>query len=59
MFTQSIGYLRIGVKREIKKSLKNFWAGKISEKELIEIGRLERLHNSIGNFSRNKYVKEG
>jgi 5-methyltetrahydropteroyltriglutamate--homocysteine methyltransferase len=45
MLTQSLGYPRIGAKRELKKACKNFWAGKISEEELIKVGKLERQKN--------------
>jgi 5-methyltetrahydropteroyltriglutamate--homocysteine methyltransferase len=45
MLTQNLGYPRIGAKRELKKACENFWAGKISEKELLKAGRLERQKN--------------
>lgn len=45
MLTQNLGYPRIGAKRELKKACENFWTGKISEKELIEAGKLERQKN--------------
>lgn len=45
MLTQNLGYPRIGANRELKKACENFWAGKISEKELIEAGKLERQKN--------------
>lgn len=38
-----LGFPRIGVKRELKKALENYWIGKINKKELFEIGYKLRI----------------
>lgn len=41
----SLGYPRIGEKRELKFALEKYWAGEISAQELDAIGKEIRLHN--------------
>ncbi|TSB44811.1 5-methyltetrahydropteroyltriglutamate--homocysteine S-methyltransferase [Alkalicoccobacillus porphyridii] len=43
--SSNIGYPRIGEKREWKKSLEQFWAGNISEQDLLESLKSIRLTN--------------
>lgn len=45
MITHNLGYPRIGSRRELKKGLEQFWAGKISQDELQTIGRKIRHQN--------------
>ncbi len=45
MFTQNLGYPRIGSQRELKKANEAFWTGKISKEALLEVGRQMRLQN--------------
>ncbi|QTE22263.1 5-methyltetrahydropteroyltriglutamate--homocysteine S-methyltransferase [Polaribacter cellanae] len=45
MKTHILGYPRIGSKRELKKACEQYWAGKISEKELKEVGNRIKSHN--------------
>lgn len=45
MLTQNLGYPRIGAFRELKKACEAYWAGNITEKELLLAGRQERLKN--------------
>ncbi|GAB3507153.1 5-methyltetrahydropteroyltriglutamate--homocysteine S-methyltransferase [Emticicia fontis] len=45
MFTQNLGYPRIGNKRELKKASEAFWAGKASQAELLETAAQIRLKN--------------
>ena len=40
-----LGYPRIGPNRELKKATESYWAGKISQKELLEIGSKIRIEN--------------
>ncbi len=41
----NLGYPRIGIKRELKKALEQFWSGKSSETELLEqAAKLRRQH---------------
>ena len=40
-----LGYPRIGPNRELKKATESYWAGKISQKELLEIGSKIRIAN--------------
>ena len=37
--THTLGFPRIGVKRELKQALESYWAGKISQQQLLETGR--------------------
>ncbi|MDR2123100.1 MAG: 5-methyltetrahydropteroyltriglutamate--homocysteine S-methyltransferase [Flavobacteriaceae bacterium] len=45
MQTHNLGYPRIGSNRELKKACENYWAGKISVKELMTTGKTIRLKN--------------
>ncbi|MDO4881000.1 MAG: 5-methyltetrahydropteroyltriglutamate--homocysteine S-methyltransferase [Capnocytophaga sp.] len=45
MKSNILGYPRIGEKRELKKANEAFWAGKISEEELLNEAKNIRLHN--------------
>tara|TARA_R110002051_G_scaffold132697_1_gene206288 strand:- start:6100 stop:8421 length:2322 start_codon:yes stop_codon:yes gene_type:complete len=45
MKTTNLGYPRIGNKRELKKSLENYWSGKGSLKTLIETAKAIRKEN--------------
>lgn len=45
MQTQNLGYPRIGSRRELKKALEAWWAGKISADELEKTGQEIRLKN--------------
>ena len=41
----SIGYPRIGPKRELKKALEQFWKGEIKEQDLHEVAKDLRKQN--------------
>ncbi len=43
--TSNLGFPRIGAKRELKKALESFWAGKIDENELESTARSIRRSN--------------
>jgi len=45
MKSNILGYPRIGEKRELKKANEAFWAGKISESDLLKEAQNIRLHN--------------
>ncbi|MHA3787709.1 5-methyltetrahydropteroyltriglutamate--homocysteine S-methyltransferase [Flavobacterium hauense] len=45
MFTNNLGYPRIGSGRELKKACENYWSGKISGQELAAIAKELRLQN--------------
>lgn len=45
MKTNSLGYPRIGSRRELKKACENFWAGKISAQALAQVGAEIRRAN--------------
>ena len=45
MQTHNLGYPRIGARRELKKACENFWAGKISEPQLLEEAKAIRAYN--------------
>lgn len=45
MKTNNLGYPRIGSNRELKKACELYWAGKISEEELLETGKKIRAAN--------------
>ncbi|TRW25256.1 5-methyltetrahydropteroyltriglutamate--homocysteine S-methyltransferase [Flavobacterium zepuense] len=45
MFTNNLGYPRIGSNRELKKACENYWAGNISQQELLHAAQQLRLHN--------------
>lgn len=38
-----LGYPRIGPKREVKKALEAYWAGKSSVEELLKVAKEQRL----------------
>ena len=40
--THTLGFPRIGVKRELKQALESYWAGKISQQQLLDTGRTLR-----------------
>ena len=44
-FAASFGYPRFGAKRELKRALEGCWSSKISEHDLIDVGRQLRLAN--------------
>jgi len=39
MITHSLGFPRIGVKRELKRAIENYWKGNISKEELFNIAK--------------------
>ncbi|MEO6992999.1 MAG: hypothetical protein ABI273_05195, partial [Lacunisphaera sp.] len=43
--THTLGYPRIGEKRELKKATEAYWAGKITRTELEDTGRSLRRQN--------------
>ncbi|WP_352422415.1 5-methyltetrahydropteroyltriglutamate--homocysteine S-methyltransferase [Proteiniphilum sp.] len=45
MQTNILGYPRIGSRRELKKACENFWAGNITEEELLKAGASIRQQN--------------
>ena len=45
MLKNNLGYPRIGANRELKKALESYWAGKISQEQLKEIGFQIRKQN--------------
>lgn len=45
MFTNNLGYPRIGSGRELKKACENYWSGKITGQELDAIAKQLRLQN--------------
>ena len=45
MKTQSLGYPRIGSKRELKKACEQYWSGKITVDELVKTGQTIREIN--------------
>jgi 5-methyltetrahydropteroyltriglutamate--homocysteine methyltransferase len=45
MRTHNLGYPRIGSQRELKKACENFWAGRITAKDLMDIGLKIRKQN--------------
>lgn len=45
MRTHNLGYPRIGSQRELKRACENFWAGKITAHELLQVGRELRQTN--------------
>src|SRR5687768_11104881 len=45
MLTQNLGYPRIGGQRQLKKACEQYWAGKISIKELHEVGSIIKQEN--------------
>lgn len=45
VITHNLGFPRIGAKRELKKALESFWAGKSSEVDLVKSARTIRQPN--------------
>jgi 5-methyltetrahydropteroyltriglutamate--homocysteine methyltransferase len=45
MLTHNLGYPRIGSKRELKKVLEEYWSGKTTYKNLIQVGKNIRKNN--------------
>ncbi|MDE1191274.1 MAG: 5-methyltetrahydropteroyltriglutamate--homocysteine S-methyltransferase [Arachidicoccus sp.] len=45
MFTQNLGYPRIGGNRELKKAVEAYWGKKISHNDLQQIAQQIRMHN--------------
>ncbi len=45
VYTSNLGFPRIGAKRELKKALEAYWAGKSDEKELDSVARSIRRRN--------------
>ncbi len=45
MLTHNLGYPRIGSHRELKTACEQYWAGKISLKDLLEAGKILRQRN--------------
>lgn len=45
LFTNNLGYPRIGAQRELKKASEAFWSGKITRKELLDAGLKIRATN--------------
>ncbi|MCS6972456.1 MAG: 5-methyltetrahydropteroyltriglutamate--homocysteine S-methyltransferase, partial [Leptospiraceae bacterium] len=45
MKTNNLGYPRIGVKRELKKVLEDYWSGKCGHEDLLVVGSSLRRHN--------------
>ncbi|SHJ05349.1 5-methyltetrahydropteroyltriglutamate--homocysteine S-methyltransferase [Aquimarina spongiae] len=45
MLTHNLGYPRIGSKRELKKALEQYWAGKTTQKNLFQVGKKIRQDN--------------
>lgn len=45
MQTNILGYPRIGSRRELKKACESFWAGYITEEELLKVGAAIRQQN--------------
>ncbi|HEY9757043.1 MAG TPA: 5-methyltetrahydropteroyltriglutamate--homocysteine S-methyltransferase [Oculatellaceae cyanobacterium] len=43
VFACNLGYPRIGSKRQLKKAVEDFWSGKSSESELLEVGKTLRI----------------
>jgi 5-methyltetrahydropteroyltriglutamate--homocysteine methyltransferase len=54
MLTQNLGFPRIGANRELKKACEAYWKGLISQEELEQAGRDERLKNRA--FQRNSGI---
>ena len=47
MLTHNLGYPRIGSQRELKKASENYWAGKTTLKNLLQVGKNLRQENWI------------
>ncbi|XBC42326.1 MAG: 5-methyltetrahydropteroyltriglutamate--homocysteine S-methyltransferase [Buchnera aphidicola (Meitanaphis elongallis)] len=42
VMSHTLGFPRIGIKRELKIAQENYWSGKISEDELLSVGKMLR-----------------
>ncbi|MEW7290506.1 5-methyltetrahydropteroyltriglutamate--homocysteine S-methyltransferase [Aquimarina sp. 2304DJ70-9] len=45
MLTHNLGYPRIGSKRELKKASEQYWSGKTTQKNLLQVGKNIRQEN--------------
>lgn len=45
MLKNNLGYPRIGSHRELKKACESYWAGKITQNQLLEVGQRIRLQH--------------
>ena len=45
VLSANLGYPRIGAHRELKRSLENFWSGKISQDDLLQSAAQIRRQN--------------
>lgn len=45
MQTHNLGYPRIGANRELKKASEQYWSGRMTQKNLLQVGRNLRLKN--------------
>jgi 5-methyltetrahydropteroyltriglutamate--homocysteine methyltransferase len=45
MIAHNLGYPRIGSQRELKKACENYWSGKTTHKNLLQVGRNLRQEN--------------
>lgn len=45
MFTQNLGFPRIGAKRELKKACEKYWQKKITVDQLLDVAKEERSKN--------------
>jgi 5-methyltetrahydropteroyltriglutamate--homocysteine methyltransferase len=45
MLTNNLGYPRIGANRELKKASEQYWAGKINQENLLQVGQNIRKEN--------------
>src|SRR5581483_9767952 len=43
VYAANLGYPRIGPKRQLKAALEDFWSGKITDEQLLEVARCLRL----------------
>ncbi len=39
ILNHTLGFPRIGLRRELKKALEQYWAGDISQQDLLAVGR--------------------
>jgi 5-methyltetrahydropteroyltriglutamate--homocysteine methyltransferase len=48
MITHNLGFPRIGIKRELKKTIESYWKGTITEKELFDTAKdLRKRHRQL------------
>lgn len=45
MLKNNLGYPRIGSQRELKKACESYWTGKISQSQLLDVGKKIRQEN--------------